>query len=231
MVELLQLLRSIVWFDVHIAAETGLRATEIRNLKVGDFDFDSLTVKVKAGYNKHRDEDVQPLKPKTAAVLREFFKGKMPTVRAFGPVTHLDILQQLNYHTLTMCEGNNRRNLMIDTSAIYRNPVVPDGFYYMKVVHIDTESAQYIFPKMQIRLVPPPDYGMPEETVFSVIIHPGEPSFWLYRNFCNTFILGCQTPMPTTLPPSKRRNPNSPCAPILVHFGARPLKFRKKPPF
>ncbi len=66
------------------AAETGLRANEIRSLKVGDFDFDNLTVTVKAGYSKRRREDVQPLRPDAATVLREFFRGKMPNVKAFG---------------------------------------------------------------------------------------------------------------------------------------------------
>ena len=66
------------------AAETGLRANEIRNLNVGDFDFGNLTVTVKAAYSKHRREDVLPLKPNTAGLLQDFFKGKMPTAKAFG---------------------------------------------------------------------------------------------------------------------------------------------------
>jgi len=40
------------------AAETGLRANEIRNLTVGDIDFDDLRVTVKAGYSKRGREDV-----------------------------------------------------------------------------------------------------------------------------------------------------------------------------
>ena len=66
------------------AAETGLRANEIRTLTVGSLDFRKLTVTVKAGYSKHRREDVLPLRPDTAALLKEFFKGKLPTVKAFG---------------------------------------------------------------------------------------------------------------------------------------------------
>ena len=66
------------------AAETGLRANEIRNLTVGDFDFDNLRVTVKAGYSKRRREDVQPLRSDTAMLLKEFFKGKIPNVKAFG---------------------------------------------------------------------------------------------------------------------------------------------------
>jgi integrase len=65
-----------------LAIETGLRANEIRHLKVQDFDFKRLTVTVKAGYSKHRREDIQPLKQDTAAILRDFFKDK--EVKAFG---------------------------------------------------------------------------------------------------------------------------------------------------
>jgi len=64
-------------------AETGLRRNEIRSLKVNSFDFEKLTVTVKAAYSKHRREDVLPLRADTAAELQEFFKGKLPTVRAF----------------------------------------------------------------------------------------------------------------------------------------------------
>jgi len=69
-----------------LAAETGLRADEIRTLTVGAFDFDDLTVTVKAGYSKHREKDVLPLKKTSGllAKLREFFAGKMPGVKAFG---------------------------------------------------------------------------------------------------------------------------------------------------
>ncbi len=66
------------------AIETGLRANEVRNLTVGDFDFDKLTVTVKAGYSKRRREDTQPLRQDTAALLREFLKDKLPGAKAFG---------------------------------------------------------------------------------------------------------------------------------------------------
>ncbi len=66
------------------AAETGLRANEIRHLKVTDFDFDNLTVSCQAGYSKRRREDVQPLRSDAAVLLKEFFRGKMPNVKAFG---------------------------------------------------------------------------------------------------------------------------------------------------
>jgi len=73
--------RSLIY---RFAAETGLRANEIRKLKAGDFDFDSLSVTVKAGYSKRRREDTQSLRQDTAALLKEFLKDKMPRAKAFG---------------------------------------------------------------------------------------------------------------------------------------------------
>ena len=67
-----------------LAAETGLRANEIRSLKVAHFDFDGLTVTVEAGHSKRRRKDTLPLRQNTAALLREFFKDKMPNAKAFG---------------------------------------------------------------------------------------------------------------------------------------------------
>ncbi len=66
------------------AAETGLRANEIRGLTVLDFDFEQLRVTVKAGHSKRRREDTLPLRPDTAQLLKEFFADKLPTVKAFG---------------------------------------------------------------------------------------------------------------------------------------------------
>ena len=70
----------LYWF----ATETGLRANEIRNLKINSFDFDDLTVVVEAAYSKHRRRDIVPLRPKFAAALREFLADKPPVAKAFG---------------------------------------------------------------------------------------------------------------------------------------------------
>ena len=83
------------------AAETGLRANEIRNLQVADFDFDGLTVTIKAGYSKRRREDVLPLRANTSELLRAFFKGKMPSVKAFGGT-----LKQLTKRTSDMIKAD-----------------------------------------------------------------------------------------------------------------------------
>jgi len=66
------------------AIETGLRSREIRNLSVGDFDFEHLTVTVKAGSSKRKRQDVQALRSDTAVLLQEFFKNKTPRTKAFS---------------------------------------------------------------------------------------------------------------------------------------------------
>lgn len=67
-----------------LTIETGLRRNELKSLKVGSFDFDKLTVKVEAGYSKHRREDILPLRPDTAVMLKDFFTGKTLAVKAFN---------------------------------------------------------------------------------------------------------------------------------------------------
>ena len=67
-----------------LTVESGLRANELRTLKVSSFDLSACTVKVVAAYSKHRQEDVLPLRPETAEELRIFFAGKMPEAKAFG---------------------------------------------------------------------------------------------------------------------------------------------------
>jgi len=67
-----------------VAIETGLRANELRSLVVGSFDFKNHTVKVPSGYTKNKEEATQSLRPNTAVELKEFFKDKLPNVKAFG---------------------------------------------------------------------------------------------------------------------------------------------------
>jgi len=65
-------------------AETGLRANEARSLTAGDFDLDGLTVRVPAGYSKHRETDTIPLREELAEALRRHLSDKLPTSKAFG---------------------------------------------------------------------------------------------------------------------------------------------------
>jgi len=66
------------------AVETGLRSNEIRNLRVVDFDFENLTVTVRAVSSKHKRQDVLVLRPETAKLLKDFMQNKMPNAKSFG---------------------------------------------------------------------------------------------------------------------------------------------------
>ena len=66
-----------------LAVETGLRAGEIRSLKVSNFDLDRCTITVQAAYSKHRRQDEIPLRKDTVQLLRDHFRGKVPNAIAF----------------------------------------------------------------------------------------------------------------------------------------------------
>ena len=66
-----------------LAAETGLRAKELRSLKVKSFDLKACTVQVSGEFTKNRHEAVIPLRPDTAEELRQLISGKMPQVQVF----------------------------------------------------------------------------------------------------------------------------------------------------
>jgi len=63
-----------------LAFGSGLRRNEIRTLTAASFDLgaDPPTVTVKAGYSKHRREDVQPLPVDVAAILADFLPTADP---------------------------------------------------------------------------------------------------------------------------------------------------------
>ena len=69
-----------------LAAETGLRARELRSLTPASFDLaiEPTTVTVEAAYSKHRRKDVLPLRLATAADLAEFLRPILPAVQIFG---------------------------------------------------------------------------------------------------------------------------------------------------
>lgn len=67
-----------------LAIETGLRANELRSLKVSSFDLDECEVAVEAAYSKRKRRDVLPLRVEMASELEDFFRGKTPNVKAFG---------------------------------------------------------------------------------------------------------------------------------------------------
>ena len=62
-----------------LAAETGLRANELRSLAPGSFDLRNpraATVIVEAAYSKHRREDVLPLRPDLARAMAAYVAGR-----------------------------------------------------------------------------------------------------------------------------------------------------------
>ncbi len=66
-----------------LAVETGLRASEIRSLKVSNFDFASGSVTLEAAYSKNRREATIPLKQSTANALKEHLANKVESATAF----------------------------------------------------------------------------------------------------------------------------------------------------
>jgi integrase len=61
-----------------VAARTGLRASELGSLETTSFDLDAdpATVRVLAAYSKHRRENLLPLHPELASLLRPYLAGK-----------------------------------------------------------------------------------------------------------------------------------------------------------
>jgi site-specific recombinase XerC len=64
-----------------LAVETGLRAKELRSLKVSSFNLNDCTVTVEAAYSKNRRQSTLPLRKDTAAQFKSFLTGKMPGVQ------------------------------------------------------------------------------------------------------------------------------------------------------
>ncbi len=99
-----------------LTAETGLRAKELRSLRVSSFDFDNLIVCVSGEYTKNKREAVQQLRRETAEGLKEFFSDKLPTVKAFGGSS-----KQLTDKTANMLKAD-----LADADI----PYVVDGLYF-----------------------------------------------------------------------------------------------------
>jgi hypothetical protein len=65
------------------AIETGLRASEIRSLKVSDFDLDAGTVTVSDAYSKNRKASTLPIRPEMVKLLSDYMAVKFPCFAAF----------------------------------------------------------------------------------------------------------------------------------------------------
>lgn len=99
-----------------LSAETGLRAKELRSLKICSFDFDNLIVRVSGANTKNKREAVQPLRLDTAEELKRFFSGKMPNLKAFGGTC-----KKLTNRTAAMLKAD---------LAEAKIPYVVDGLYF-----------------------------------------------------------------------------------------------------
>jgi integrase len=78
-----------------LAANTGFRAGELASLLPRSFALkaDNPTVTVAAAYSKHRREDVQPLRPDVADMMRQYIAGKPDA--ALWPGTWKDVAAEM----------------------------------------------------------------------------------------------------------------------------------------
>ncbi len=79
------------------AAETGLRANELRSLTRSSFTLAASppTIRVEAGYSKRRREDAIPLRPDTASALAAFLASKLPAAPAFRMPSPTSMIKML----------------------------------------------------------------------------------------------------------------------------------------
>jgi len=70
-----------------LAAESGLRYSELASLTVASFGLRFESIAVTAAYSKGKKNSVLPLKDETAALLKEHLKGKLPNCQAFNMPT------------------------------------------------------------------------------------------------------------------------------------------------
>jgi len=79
---------------------------------------------------------------------------------------------------------------MINNNILLNNPLIPEGYYFAKVIDVEAEPAEYFFPKLLIKLQLHPMYGLPKDTYFQAILFPTDKAFFYYKNFFNTYMPG-----------------------------------------
>ena len=61
---------------------------------------------------------------------------------------------------------------MLDIRSIYYNPQIPTGYYYAKVIDVQTESMEgYVMPKVLVRLKLHSNHGL-GDVILSAIVYP-----------------------------------------------------------
>ena len=61
---------------------------------------------------------------------------------------------------------------MIDNNIILTNPVIPAGYYFSKIKDIETETSNFIFPKILVNLGLHKQYELGENNIFHAILYP-----------------------------------------------------------
>ena len=82
---------------------------------------------------------------------------------------------------------------MIDNNILFKNPIIPEGYYFAKILNIDTEPSNYIYPKILLKLQLHQKYELGSNNIFYSIIHPTDDSYYHYKNFFNSFMLRQET--------------------------------------
>lgn len=75
--------------------------------------------------------------------------------------------------------------MSIDLSAIYRNPSIPEGYYFAKAVEVIEEHVGDEYPLVQIRLKLWDESLRGTELV--CILHPSAKCRYFHENFISTF--------------------------------------------
>lgn len=85
---------------------------------------------------------------------------------------------------------------MIDLSSIYHNPIVPEGYYYVQIVHLETDEVPGCNkPRILVKLEPWWEHDLGEDILFTAIVYPTEAARFYYENFQNTFLKSKEEPV------------------------------------
>jgi len=135
------------------AIETGFRANAIRSLSVASFDFEKSQVILRTAYNKSRHEVCQPLRPELIGLLKDFFKAKLPSDKAFGGTyKHLGrtsdmIKADLADAGIAYVDETRRyadfHSLKYDFATLLARSGVPDAIRQSLLDHKSSESTSH----------------------------------------------------------------------------------------
>jgi len=117
-----------------LAAETGLRRGELQSLTVASFDFDDHAIVVEKINTKNRKGARQYLRQERIEPLKEFFKGKLPQVKAFNITNYSRSCDMI-------------KNDLKETEIIgYDGEVIQEAIHFeTKEGRFDFHSLRYVF--------------------------------------------------------------------------------------